>query len=465
MGIFIKYLTYFTIFIAILESFIRLWGSHYVYLTLFPIAYLFSFQSLVKYAGKGCHYRITVVIVLLMYWIRMVALPIYGIANGAYLASYGKGNISIAIILCVYECIVVTLFLYYMNNKKQKAILETNTRVLVGNRLVYTVFLLIVLFIYANYGRQIHFFEFFVKDIGTEIEREGDIVNSRYLIIRQFISSGILFTFFILIDLFRKHYVFSKRRIYVFLGIILAIMLVGIISGERRTSQVYTAFASCWLLINIFPNYKRRIVLSISSIALFVLVMMTIYKQYNAFLYDTYEEALENKTLAQGFSLGLMDAYYNGINTVSKNLYFGSDENLSITNLLYDFARSIFGLSYLLKDKMMLTVELYNYRIYGGEQTNGFLFSSISYGYIYLGFLLSPLFTIISVWVALFLERKMRVAKSIEMTYILAIVYMRFAFGFLGAFPPLLNMASRYLIINGSIFAIASFPNWVKKHI
>lgn len=441
----------------------HLGGSHYVYLLLFPLAYLFSFLTLLKYTRKGCCYRITNVLVLTMFWLRMIALPIYGIISGQYLALSGKGNISLSIALCIYECLIVTCFLYYMSARMHKFKPNDVRRVLVGNQFIYFIFFLFVGVIYSMYGSRLNTFDFLIKDIGLDVEREGDIVDSQILIVRQIVSSGVLFLFFCLVNILRKYFSRTQRSIYVLIAILLAVVLVGIIVGERRTSQVYMAFACCWLLVNIFPNHKKRIVFSIGSIALFVLVMMTIYKQYNAFLYDTYEEALENKTLAQGFSLGLMDAYYNGISTVSRNLDFGSSENLSLMNILYDFARSIFGISYLLKDKMMLTVELYNYKIYGGEQTNGYLFSSIGYGYIYMGALLSPVFTIINVWIALFLEKKMRVVKSIEMTFILAFVYMRFAFGFLGAFPSLVNMASRYLIVNGAIFAVASFPKWIKK--
>ena len=197
-------------------------------------------------------------------------------------------------------------------------------------------------------------------------------------------------------------------------------------------------------------------------VAAVIIAGMTLYKQYHAFLYETYAEALTHAR-GVGMSTGMLDAYFYGINTISKNLAFADKGQFSITNLLYDFARNTFGLNYIVPRGYPLTSELYNLTLSYGEAETGYLLSSVGYGYAFLGFGLAPVFTCFNVLIMLWLEKAMRSTSSIEMSYIWAFLFMRFSFGFLGSFPPLINLTSRMLLVNGGIVLIATFFNKPKK--
>ena len=233
--------------------------------------------------------------------------------------------------------------------------------------------------------------------------------------------------------------------------------MVCIIVGERRTSQLYIAFASCWLLIRLFPYQKRSIISFVGGAAVIVISIMTIYKQFHAFLYGSYIEALQNTSMSKGMSPELLDAYFYGIDTVIKNISYGKVANLGIGNLLYDFVRSTFGLHFLFKGDGLMTSQAYNMYIYSGNQTTGLLISSIGYGYIYFGFILAPIFTCINLIIMCSIEKRMRICDSIEMAYIWAFIFMRFGFGFLGAIPPLINIATQTLLIKGGIYFAARY--------
>ena len=182
---------------------------------------------------------------------------------------------------------------------------------------------------------------------------------------------------------------------------------------------------------------------------------MTIYKQFHAFLYGSYIEALQNTTVDRGLSPGLLDAYFYGVETIVKNISYGQVANLDFGDMLYDFVRSAFGLHFLFKGDTLLTSQSYNMFIYSGEQATGLLLSSVGYGYIYFGTILSPIFTCINIMLMGGIEKKMRLSDSIEMTYIWAFIFMRFAFGFLGAMPPLINIATQTLLIDGGVYMFA----------
>ena len=117
--------------------------------------------------------------------------------------------------------------------------------------------------------------------------------------------------------------------------------------------------------------------------------------------------------------------------------------------------RSIFGLHFLIKDSGFTTSQLYNLSIYGYGQTNGYLFSGIAYGYAYFGLILSPLMPLFNVSMMAGIEKIMNKCCSIEMSYVYALIFIRFAFGFEGECAPLINMVTRTLIIYGIFYHIS----------
>lgn len=453
-----SFIVYFSIAISILYCWIT--GSNsQSYIMVLPWVYLLSFSVLKGFATKKSNYQISVIMVLALLWIRMIFLPMYGLSEGLY--SRMDSNVdSLAVILCCYECLVVTIVLLFIATKKDSVSKQDLT--LRGSPTIYMLFILFALGIFVIYGRDLSLFEFGIKTIGERIDREGDITDERVVIIRQIVSSGYLFLFFCFISSLKKSFDISKNRSFLYCSILLSAMMVCVIIGERRSAQIYIAFSCIWLLSHIYSKYSKRIILSIGSVALFVLITMTIYKQFNAFLYNSYEEAVHYGSFSEGMSAGIIDAYFNGIDTIAKNIKFAQTAGLSISNLFYDFFRSFFGLHYFLKGGL-LTSEIYNLQIYGGGQSTGLLLSSVGYGYIYLGPIFAPLFTVFNVIVVCFLEKRMRSTSSIEMSYIWAFVYMRFAYGFLLSFPQLLNSASRYLIINGLIIFFATISKRPSK--
>ena len=362
----------------------------------------------------------------------------------------------VAIILRYFQVLIIMQFFYVVTNVSLlQSYYEPNKLNLYGNVSIYSTFILIALLVYLLMGRNMSLFEFGIKSIGEGLEREGDITNGRVLIVRQIVSSGYLFMFFILINSFKKQFDIFHNRKYLYYSIIISIMMVCVIVGERRSSQIYIAFSCIWLLSHLYPKHSKKVMSWVGATALLVLIFMTIYKQFNAFLYDSYEEALKNSSFEEGMSVGMVDAYFNGIKTIGMNIEFAHNSNLTIFNFIYDIFRSIFGIHYFLKDGLM-TSEIYNLHIYGGEQSTGYLLSSVGYGYIYFGALFAPLLTIVNVLIVCFLENKMRNTHSLEMSYIWAYVYMRFAYGCFLSTPPLINSASRFLIINGLILFISS---------
>ena len=432
-----------------------------------PVMFLLSYIVLHNYIREGCRYRFTVFISLALMWIRMVLLPVYGIHSGIYgLPTNTYENYSV--ILCCYDCLVVSAVLFFVSAHFQirnKIVLHKRRQLILhGSNKVYIAIAIIALFVYITIGRHMSLFEFGFKTIGEDIDRVGDIVDTRTMVVRLIVRSGYLYLFFVLVGYYRNLY-YRKRNVkYLTYSLALAAMMVCVIVGERRSSQIYIAFSCIMLLSSLYPTKKKRIITWIGSIALFVIVSMTIYKQFHAFLYDSYVEAIQEKDIEEGFSASLVDAYFKGINTIRMNVEYAKQSGISIMNLIFDFVRSTFGLHYFVKGNNYTISELYNLYRYGGEQSTGYLLSSIGYGYIVFGFILSPIVSVFNILVACFLERMMLTSHSIEWTYLFASMYMRFAYGMFGDPAPLLNFVTRSLIINSIIISVASVGYYHSKY-
>lgn len=433
-------------------------NSNYSIMALLPVAFLIVFYQLSR-AFIYNNIRLTILVVGICLWFRMVLIPLLGACDSSYFnkVNIANGAVQISLYLCLYESLVISFIIYFLS--RTEYVHCNRMKVLYGNKKVYALFILIALFVYLSVGRNYHMFEFAIKAIGTG-ERGEEELDARILLIRQIMGSGLLFTFFYLVEKCRQKYWQNARSKYVICALLGAMFMVCIITGERRTSQIYIAFSACWLLMNVFPKYKKKIIVTILLVVAFVLLMMSIYKHMNAFLYDSYTDALKYGDVGEGFSATMFDAYFYGVNTISKNIEFGMNANLSLFNFLYDMVRCTFGLNLFVPRNIHLTSETYNLYMYGGFQTHGYLLSSVGYGYIYFGVVFAPVATFINVFLLSLFERRLKTAGSIEMTYIWAFIFMRFGFGILGSLPPLVSLCTRYIFFNGSLYLLAKKLNY-----
>ncbi len=402
------------------------------------------------YEVKLCRYNripYSLIAVLLMYWLRLVILPLlaYTVKNET------KIDYSVPIFLTIYEFLVVSMFILSRNFDFGQE--ERRVR-LKGNRYVYIFYGIMAIGVYFLFARGAGMYDFIVKEVNT-VERSGDIVGTKMLLVRQIIDCGILFVFLLFAKNLSRKYAITNKTKYLCYVLFISLLFISIISGERRTSIIYKAFAVLMVLIHLFPTQKQRITRVIASVALVVLVFMTIYKSFHAYMYSSYLEAVNSQASSEALGGGTFDAYFYGIQTIAKNLEFIEQRTLSFTNLVFDIFRSIFGLHFLVKDAGFTTSQLYNLSLYGGGQTSGYLLASVSYGYAYFGLVLAPIIPLIVVFCMTKIEGFMKKTESLEMLYVYAIIFMRLAFGFVGDPIPLLNMCSQVIVMYGLFYLVS----------
>ena len=417
------------------------WGIY-----LLPIVYAIFLPIYSKKLFVNGKISFSVSALLIMYWIRLVFLPVFAYSRSNSL----NIDYSLPILLTIYEFVVVSFFVLFYKFKfsySKKISLK-------GSPKVYILYGLIALITFVFFARGLGIYDLFFKEINTS-ERDGDIINLNVLFIRQIVDSGILFTYLLIAYHYSKKYESNQKSLYFKYVLLISLLFLSIITGERRTSILYKAFAITCILIDIFPTQKKKVLKYVITTSLVVLCMMTIYKSYNAYLYDSYWVALNSKSNSEALGGEVLDSYFFGLNTIYKNIEFINSASLSLSNLFFDFFRSIFGVHFLLKDFGFTTTQLYNLSIYSGEQTSGFLFSSISYGYAYLGLFLAPLIPLMNVYGMIIFEKLLHKTSSIEMKYLYAVIFLRLGYGLFDNYAPLINMITQILFMYGSFYLIA----------
>lgn len=431
----------------------------YDFICFLPLIYLIiSFPILVLLNQKNVFCRITISIYLIIQWLRMVLCPMTGAMSGYFstLDSHvTEQSAQLAVRLIIYEACITCLFCCFLCNKLQKKDKYPYEGILRlrGTYYLYILFILIGLFLFLSTGADQ--FQFFMINLSEErfsetvIEDTGSVTGA---IISYSLTFFVILVLFLCYEKYRK----TLQKKYVYYALICALLRLCFISSEGRMSQVYLFGAFILLLPRLFPEYKGKIKRYLIIVAIAVIGLMTVYKTFAAFLYDSYLEALQNNTVDLSLISSQIDVYLYGVKTVGRNLSFCIQSDLNISEAFFDFLRNTFGLHYIIKNAGHTTLEYYNMYMYGDSTTSGHLLSGISYGYLYLGSILAPVAVCFNLYVAAFTERVMKSTPYIEIYYLAGVIFMRLCINVFANFSFNWNFVSRTIILSAIVIGCSS---------
>ena len=130
------------------------------------------------------------------------------------------------------------------------------------------------------------------------------------MLARRIVTMAISFLFLYLVDRYRQKETLLPNKRNLSMPLLAAVLSVCIIVGERRSAQVYTAFMCCYILMLAFENQKGKILRWVCGAAVLVFVLMSVYKQFAGFLYDSYGEAIQNSSMSIGEFSNTLQSYF-----------------------------------------------------------------------------------------------------------------------------------------------------------
>lgn len=439
-------------------------GAVIVYPFVYALLFLFVWPFVLE---KRNAYRITASVFLVLQWLRAVVLPALGAVSGYFSinsVNIDEASARTASWLFLYELVVTFLMVYMLlrYSKPLQPLQETVSYTLKGNTGIYVLFILVALVLFLAQDEQIY--TFFALDLSTEgrVSYQDSSVDTE---IKSVIDYGLSFAVILLVFYFYKKYTNTKDTRYFYGAMAVSLVRVCLISAtsEGRLAVLYPICTVLILLITLFPTHRPLIVRSIALVGAAVLGLMTVYKVFQGYAYDSYSDAIRGAAIGldAGRTSLQLDVYFFGVRNIARNIYVAKQLNVNFGTFVIDFFRNTFGVHYFLKDYSYdTTVALYNLYIYSGESASGHLFSSLAYGNMFFTAVLAPFTTVFNIMVVAFIEKCMIRMKNVDSLYILGLVYTRMSYNMFACFPLAWNNASRMLVLG---FLIIGGASLIKK--
>lgn len=419
----------------------------YEWIVILPLVFLFCYLFIGIRLIKSQKYKITTYAFIIQGWLRFTIIPFVIMLSNKYNAvdyiEISEILARKAIFLMVYEIVIIHILLLFTYSFLGNGKRIHNKPKLEGSKLIYLMFILLGGIVYITFGRSNNLLAFLF--IPTSGEQFTDITDTNYVLARQVILCSVIIAFLWLVDFCKRKYEIKFEYRFIIFSIFIALLNVSIIVGERRSTQMYSAICCILVLLYVFPKYKKTIITMIAGTAIIIIGVMSVYKFFGAFYLGSYSAAFENTNIDLSWLSTTLQSYFFGPQNVATALKMNDYVELNFFNLVFDFLRSIFGLSFLMPEKYIMTVEYFNSFIYGVERSNGHVISGIGYGYIYLGFIFSPLFIYLNILLSLLFEKYLYHAKSIETVYLWGYLLARFSTNLFVNTPPLLSLSTIYL--------------------
>lgn len=441
----------------------------YGLLFLLPLVYCICYLTCFQTSQR---HSLTCLFINICAFLRYVILPlIYSIEPVYGFSAYSCTDPKIlnrAILLMGYELAVVTIFVAtyaFLHPNRSISDASDKSEIELGvkkkNKFFgIIIFLIVAIFLVAQTPSvldQINFL-WLKSDTGDRVGSIAAEAGAFEMLIRQVLIIAILSMFVVLVSKIKERNEKNEKKALV-ISLIFAALCTCIIISEQRSSQIYCAFAAIILLVRLYPKRKGIIVASIVSVCIFVVALLTIYKTFFAFKYDSYYDAINAeeinlKTLAQN-----LEVYLLGPQTVAASIEFAEIGNFTFSQFVYDFQRSFIGLSFFVKGSdTYITSESYNLFVTDLAATSGYLLPLTGNAYGFVGFLFSPCLICMVYWLAFKLERIMLKSKVEYIVFFAAYVYIRLATCMVFSnLATILNVISSILISAGVVYVFQFF--------
>ena len=421
-----------------------------ILICVFPfIFYLFTFSKSISEKFKS---YLSVRIIILLGFIKYVIIPVLMIFNGIYNV-FPQSNIdnfiTKALFLMIFEMIAVFSVLksykpkYYFSKQKK----QNKTIVIIS------LFLgLFGIFLYPGFINNI----IWLKSTDDLIYDTVTFIDGWQMgVIYYFVKFIPIIILILTIIHLRKKGIEKNKFIKLSFLLITAILSVVIVYSENRGQMVSQGILIVYMLSNYFPSNKKLLSTSIYIILILGVIFSTSYRLSNTNEINVKSASVITEFYSGNAGMTFLDSYLSGPSSVAQGLkaYSLYKENWSYRTLLNDIiinTQVLNQISYRIFDTNLLKdrTSVYYANVITGSKIPPLILS----GYIYAGFLFSPIFGMIAVFLALRFEdySKNYFKDDIFMHFCWLYISIRFSF-FLG-----LSISVLY-----GLFATYFFPMWL----
>lgn len=429
-------------------------------LFLTPICY--GVGKLLLSFSKNANFKFSKIVYDVLGLLRLVIIPaMIALFNDSIIDNLplGQSYFNDAVLYMCVEFIIGSLFILILSRIFKQKIETHNNFKLSGSPVYYILFSIVVfgIFLISPGARQNISFLIIKTDA---MGRGTETTSSLNVLFVMLFQLALALLFLVIAYASYKKYKDNPKIYYVIFPLVIGVINISLIVGERRSYQLYTMIAVLTVVSLLFFKHKRRINIVIISVGIFVLALMTLYKELYVFNYTSYSEALKSTSVGNLRIVDTLQSYFYGPSNIAASIDYLNYYNGSFKQYLFDNIRAIFGINFFVDKQHLITSQLFNQLIYGSKQLTGHLISSAGYGIIYFGPLFFYLNLVANIFFAFLAEFIIRKSKSLEVIFIGTYIYMRLITNVFSHPTPLITLISMILVV----YSLAIVPGIIIKN-
>ncbi len=404
-------------------------------LVLIPLIFLclfLIFPSFSRYIFKNIGITVINFTMLIRYAISPLLMSLYG--SNIHLGSSISMSIqSKAINLMLYEMIMIFITFaifykrFYSNKKNFKNIKSTSN-------LFGWIFVIITLLIVILIPNTVSNYSF----IWSTKQLNNDVLTNISGFVTLVQLGQLVLTISILNVIYKLH---SKKNniFYLILSIIVILTSASFINGTSRFSIILPLVTGFFTIFILYKNY-RKIIAFFSMILILVFIVMS--------------TLLKHQTNISSHNVG----FWKGLNT-DLQVYFAGVANIghaietsyiympfNIKAILGDLSHSVMIINSYFSDYQSALV-LFNNMFYKQLGFRDQILPLLGQGYLYFGWILAPLFSVIMILLTMFLDRLIYNSSSIFVLYIYTYLCLKWSLFFMSNATILISFFTNFVLI------------------
>lgn len=397
-------------------------AAGYEVLYLLPLCYVLSFTSILSHFLIK-RFNIFLLVFTVISFARYVCLPFLVVYTGYYGGRSPEppltDSLHKAIYLMIYELVAISLTILIMElflSKKWRKPEDVQVLSDPSRRDGFLLFAgigILAVLVIPNAAASVSFFR--PKEALVEVVSNNSTLSmlGTYLFI---IAKQLLFL--IGIAACQKNYRKTKKKRFLVIAVCLLFFNIGIFVGTNRSDIVLSAIVSLIVFYKIFPEIFKWVAVGTVSLIGGIVTLMGQVRNI-ASISGGHSSLVDFTDNLQVYFGGP----YNVALAIETKLLYPQAHNLSV--LFFDIFRPMIGVNIFVKHLPFYYSNIFfNQRYYYANQETQIL-PIIGQGNLFFGYLGAPLFSILIVCLAYFLQYKIECTKSLAMFYFLTLVCTR----------------------------------------
>lgn len=414
----------------------------YQYITLLPLSFFITYIIFLSRIIKHKVSVFNIVFIVFMffrYCIMSVGMALCGITVDIYDVPK-KEVYTESILIMVYELLILSFVLYYLNYKKSKNSIKKISTKYNSSYFIYYIFILFVFVLCLIKPEVLSCINILIPsnekiNLYNKFDEFEQLISLLVIVCKNLI-------FIILINKITKLYKSNSNIGLYILSLVLLIINISIFYSVNRMEIIITAIAS-FLIINsgIFKKYLK-ITTSIAFILLIILIPI-VTETRNMQLINNKKDIINSLTETMQLYQGGLDSVAVAIKTS-----YDFDEHRNLEEFVYNLLRPVIGINMFFKNSDHELVNSYfNYNIFGSYNLEALIIPFIGQSYFFCGYVAAPLFMCIFLLLGYKLDKIARTTECTEIKFFMYMCVIRLAMMSGFNFTILMNTLSMELII------------------